>query len=185
MLSKLLFFVVESKKQLRLNDVLNFGQSQAFGFLLILLALPVTLPIPTLGLNILFGGLVVILSFQLLAGKLEPWIPKSFKDVILPFKFNNNSNALIWIARFEKIFHARWDFVFVFKSRLLALFLLLGGLMMCIVFPIVSAVSAIGVLLIGIGLVQRDGLLALLGVLINSVLFSVILYFVMSFSRYT
>lgn len=147
--------------------VRRFGR-RAFGAVLFLFSTPNLLPLPP-GSSTVLGAPLVLLAPQLAMGVPSPWIPKGLarrriKGAALAATFGR---MLPFVERAERISRPRLHFMFgPIGDRAIGLVCTLLALVL--ILPIFGAnmlpAAAVGVL--SLSLVQRDGVLALIGYLL-------------------
>jgi hypothetical protein len=155
-------------EQVSIGDILEAFHERGFGFILIILAMPM-LPVPP-GLNTLFAVPMVILTVQQAMGRHTIWVPESWRRKSLPaaqFK-NFLYSTLPWVKRIEVLIKPRLGFMTrgVF-SHLIGVFGTIMALVACIPLPFTHAVPSFGVALMGAGVIMRDGLAVIAGAVIG------------------
>lgn len=162
------FFFDESRsEQVTLADILNLAEERTFGFLFILLALPSALPIPAPGYSIPFGIVMFVLAMQLMVGRHRPWLPKSWKakGFGLAQVQKVMKAGLPWLQRLEVLSRPRLTAVCTSRGGRIVLGLAIGLMAMCMMIPIpgTNTLPAIGIFVIGFGLLDDDGFISLAG----------------------
>ena len=155
--------------QATLGDVLNRLDERAYGFLLLLLALPCCLPFVYL-LPQIVALPMLALAGQLGAGRRHPWLPAAL---------NNRSFS---IAAFEKVLTRSERYVGWVESiarprlrpvtghggaRIVGALLLVPTASILVPLPSTNTIPGIGVAITSIGLIERDGVLVIAGLLIG------------------
>ena len=150
-----------------LNRVLQQVGASGFGVIIALTALPSALPLPAPGYSVPFGLTLVILALQVLLGRTTPWLPARVKQqsINLVFYQKKSQRIIKFIQFFEYFIHPRWNFMFGAQNRLLALALIMCGLLMCIPIPGTNTIPALGAFSLGLAMIEKDGLLAMIGIL--------------------
>ncbi len=159
---------------------------KGFGLLLMILSLPSALPVPAPGYSTPFGIAIAIIAIQMLTGRHRLWLPEKIKGVRIHPKFAGKmvgsvSKFLHAVERFIKPRHL-W-----IRSRLghsaLACVILIMACLMMLPIPLTNTFPAMVIFIIGIGLSEEDGLLAMFafGVGVAAVaLYSFIIYLVIT-----
>ena len=153
-----------------LTNILKIVDKRVFGVLFILLALPSALPVPAPGYSIPFGILLFILAAQLVAGARNPWIPQRLAEH--PVQLEKAQGILKagvpWLRRVEAITHPRLTFVCRgFLGRvLIGSAIAIMAISMMIPIPGTNTIPAIGIFVLGFGLLEEDGAITLLGLAI-------------------
>ncbi|MEO0948978.1 MAG: exopolysaccharide biosynthesis protein [Cyanobacteria bacterium J06641_5] len=164
------FFEEERQPQVKLNDVLALAQERIFGFLFVLIALPSALPVPAAGYSIPFAVVILLLAAQLVLGSRRPWLPPRLLNASVKLEMAQGfaKAGIPWLKRFEAIAKPRLNFVCTsgLGQRLIGVAIALMAVSMMIPIPGTNTLPAIGIVLTGLGLVEDDGILALLGLLV-------------------
>ncbi len=164
------FFSEERNDQITLFDILELAGERTFGFFLVLLALPSALPVPAPGYSIPFGIAIFLLAVQLMAGRVEPWFPKWFRDRSLPLAQAQSiiKAANPWLKRLESFSRPRYAFLCTSRAGriVLGMAIALMGLSMMIPLPLTNTLPAIGVFVIGFSLIEDDGFISIIGLTI-------------------
>ncbi|MCW8807986.1 MAG: exopolysaccharide biosynthesis protein [Rhodanobacter sp.] len=139
-------------------------QRRAYGFLLLLLAIPTFLPVP-FGIGALMGGLVMTLGLQMLIGLEHPWLPAFLTR--RPISRAALRQFLARIApitlRLERLCRPRLQRIA--KRPLTAisgLVMTLLGLLLMLPIPFTNYLFGALLLVFAFALIERDGLLLLL-----------------------
>lgn len=152
------------------GEVLERISQRSFGLLLILFALPSALPVPAPGYSIPGGIALIVLALQMIARREFPWLPQRVLVKRLPADPEARLvNAMVrFIAFFERFVRPR--LTFISRTPLFPMGLggvvLLCGISMCIPIPLTNTAPALGVFLIGLGLLEEDTLVALGGIVV-------------------
>ncbi len=153
----------------RLGDVVNRLDERAFGLLLLLLALPCTLPFVYL-LPQLAALPMLALAGQMAAGRQHPWLPARLHErsfSLLAFKnvLDRSEKYVGWVERFAR---PRLSFITGHHgSRLAGALLLIPTASILAPIPGTNTVPGIGVAIASLGVIERDGLLVILGLAIG------------------
>lgn len=159
------------KDKVTIQEVFESAAARGFGFLFVLISIPIALPITPPGIPIPFGILLTLGFIQLISGRKVPYIPKWIAQRKLPAGENSKFvKLLLWLIRvLERLTKERpWG---MFGKRRIRFGLAPIGLIFSI--AIINPVSqltwlpAIGVLLLGMAFLESDGLMAILGILIG------------------
>ncbi len=163
-----IFALSEDGTPVTIQTILNRVSMKSFGILLAILALPSALPIPAPGYSIPGGLALVVLGVQIIQRREFPWLPEKIlrKEVQVGTKPRLIGMMVSFLRIFE--FFIRPRFAFVFKNpvtyRLLGVMVLLCGVSMCIPIPLTNTAPAFGVFVIGLSMVEEDGLFSAAGV---------------------
>ena len=151
-------------------DLLEALHERGFGFLLFIFALPAAIPLPGLGINLIIAAPLVFLTVQQAMGRHMIWIPESMKyKSINRMKFEAMLNkALPMVQRLEVFIRPRLGFVTQgLFSHLIGFFGLIMALSICIPLPLTNTVPAMGIALMALGVIMRDGLAVIAGAILG------------------
>ncbi len=149
-------------KQHRFGEIVEKLGDRAHGLLLILLAALNLIPMAA----VLAGPAIALVGLQMLAGRRQPWLPRRLLALELsaPQLDRLLLRLLPWIIRAERYLRPRWQLSEVpLVDRLLGGLICLLGLVAAIPAPFTNVPPSIPVMVIGLGLAERDGLVQLLG----------------------
>lgn len=152
-----------------------FG-GRAIGALLFVFGLACMLPLPP-GATTIFGFPLVLLAPQLIIGATVPWLPSGVKDrTISTADLKKGLPRLVGALRkVEAISRPRLTLIFgPVGERLIGLVVLALALVLILPIPGGNILPALAVSALSFALIQRDGLIALLGYLIAIVSASVL-----------
>jgi hypothetical protein len=165
-LSVLLAEIAEGPEEDRISigDLLGLLKRRALGALIFIFAVPVALPLPP-GVSTVFGAPLLFLTAQLMLG-MKPWLPgiitnrslkrSEFKKII--------TTVAPWLHRAESVMKPRLSFVgqrpFVY---LLGLMCLVLSTVLFLPIPLGNMLPAFAVSIIALGLLARDGVWMMIG----------------------
>jgi hypothetical protein len=160
----------DEKGGLTISDALDLMGRAGFGFVMLILALPALIPIPG-PFGMVFGSALALCSLQFAIGLRSLWLPSILgrRKVSARAFASMHEHASPMIRRIEKII--RPDRLKAFAGRrmpfILALpvFCLAVAVALPIPFGNLAPVAAICV--IAIGLIERDGLVVLIGLVLT------------------
>ncbi|MEL6789877.1 MAG: exopolysaccharide biosynthesis protein [Pseudomonadota bacterium] len=148
-----------------LGGLVALMDQRAYGFLLLLLALPCCLPF-VYGLPQLVALPMLALAAQLAAGRAHPWFPtrlanRSFGVAQFEGVVTRASKYIGW---FERLAFPRLTFLTEgVGARLVGALLLIPCASILVPLPSTNTAPGIGVTIAAIGLIERDGLLVIFG----------------------
>lgn len=167
--------------RLTVGEIVSVLRDRAFALLVVLLGLPNCLPMPP-PIPLLCGLLLVFVALQIVLGRASPWLPKALLSRSLARSDVDRAlaRALPLFRRLERFSRPRMSLLDnVFAMRLMGLILLVLALALVFAPPLVGQIPlGIAVCLVGIGLVERDGVVVLGGLAVGSVGVSLSLGFV-------
>ncbi len=159
-----------AEDKVQLQDVLAYLQERSFGVLVILLSLPSAIPGCPPPIPSIFAAPLAVLALQMVLGHQTPSLPDrlmraSFKRA----KLNTTlSLARKYLQKIDHIIRPRLSALTSPRAeRVLGGIILLFALMVMIPLPMTNTVPSIGIILIGIGIVSRDGLAMIAGIFVG------------------
>lgn len=151
---------------LTLREIRDHLDERAFGLMILILAVPCLAP-ALYGVPQIVGVPILLLAGQMLVGRDEPWlpeavlnrrIPRSWLDLMARFA----DRRMRW---FERLSRPRLrPLAAGAGERLAAVFMILATL--TIMLPMVNTVPSVGLALLAVGLIQRDGLFVAAGAIV-------------------
>lgn len=154
-----------------MDDILAALKDRAFALLVVLLGLPNCLPMPP-PIPLVCGLLLTLVALQIAFGRPAPWLPRSLlrRSIATSDVERAVRRALPVFRRLERFSRPRMN---LFSSgpalRLMGLLLLVLALGLLLAPPFVGQIPlGVAVCLVGLGLVERDGVLVLGGLAVGS-----------------
>lgn len=155
-------------QSVQLRTILAALQGRAFELLMIVLVLPFAVPVSVPGMSTPFGIAIAIVALQLAAARL-PWLPRRVLDARIPAGFLGKVLAATKgvVAFLERFLRARAPALT--RSRALVAIHLggvtLAALLLAIPLPVplTNVFPGWAILLLAMGLMERDGLFILAG----------------------
>jgi hypothetical protein len=157
---------------LTVGDIVAVLRNRAFSLLVVLLGLPNCLPMPP-PIPLLCGLLLGLVAIQIVAGRPTPWLPKNLlrrsiarEDVVRAL-----DRAMPALRRLERWSRPR---VRVLETplamRLVGLSLLALAFGLLFAAPVVGQIPlGLAVCLVGLGLVERDGVVVIAGLAVGAI----------------
>lgn len=133
---------------------------RAFGFLILILALPNFIPAP-IGVGGVMGVLVVLVGFQMLIGLPHPWLPNALRRrglarASLDRFLHRLTPVLRWL---ERLCRPRWAALARHPAHHLTGFLLvLIGVALALPIPFTNYVFGLLLVVYAVALIERDGI---------------------------
>lgn len=153
-----------------LNELLTLSGERTFGFLFVLLSLPSALPIPAPGYSIPFGIVMLLLAVQLIIGREKPWLPEGWmkKGFERTKVAGFITKGLPWLQKIEAVSRPRLSIICTSPIGRLVLGIAIALMSTCMLIPIpgTNTLPAIGIFVIGFGLLDDDGAISLAGLTI-------------------
>ncbi len=158
-------------ERVSIENLLEAFHERGFGFLLLIFSVPMALPIPVPpGINVLLASPLILLTAQQALGRHTIWLPESMKRrTIKSSKLQKIIHAsLPWFKRLEKFVKPRLEFITRGAfSYLIGVFGLIMALSVCVPLPMTNTVPSLGIALMSVGVIMRDGLTVVAGAFIG------------------
>jgi hypothetical protein len=151
--------------RLSIDEVLAHFGRRAFGAALFIFAVPNLLPLPP-GSSTVLGLPLLIISPQLMVGAKSPWLPRAVgaRTVDLSVLRAACRKVAPWVERVERLTTRRLAFMFGFPGEIgIGLVCTLLAAILILPIPLGNLLPATAVVILSLSLIQRDGLLAMLG----------------------
>lgn len=151
-------------------------QGRAFALFLVLLGLPNSLPMPP-PIALISGFLVALLALQMILGFTAPWLPRRVLRMSVGRQALETTvkRARPYVLAMERFSRPRLAFFDTAVSmRLVGALLLLLSIAMIVAVPVIGQIPlGIAVCLIGLGLVERDGVVVIAGLFVGAIGFAI------------
>lgn len=150
------------------NLIGRFGD-RTFGMLMVLLAVFTVIPF----ISFLSGALIVSLGLQMALGRKVAWLPRFVLDKVLP------ADKVIYALRLfepkvraiEDYVRPRWRFTEApIIDRSIGVIIFVLGLIILLPLPFANLLPALVLMVLGVGLTERDGLLQFVTCMISLLL---------------
>ena len=148
----------------------SLGGSSSFGTSLLAFSIPEVLPIPIPGLFTIVVIPTGIISAQMIAGNKQLKLPKFLLKRSIPRKVLATAihSILPFLEKTEKYVKPRWRWaVHPAAQRFIGTFVFLLALAIALPVPGTNMPLAIAIFIIALGLIEKDGMLITLGILIG------------------
>lgn len=166
-----------STSDITIGELKGALSGRAYGILLLVLAFPNLIPIPAPGLSAVLGAPLTLVTFQLMLGLATPRLPKFIagRKIKRGHLQRICTRIIPYIEKLELIIKPRLKFlVHPPFDKLIAFICVLLSLMIMLPIPLANALPALAICLFAIGILQRDGLFVILGVIITLIATAVI-----------
>ncbi|MBD0269265.1 exopolysaccharide biosynthesis protein [Pseudanabaena sp. FACHB-2040] len=178
------FFEDSPGPKVTLQDILSLAGERTFGFLFVLLSLPSALPIPAPGYSVPFGIVMFVLAVQLIVGRQRLWLPEKWQGRAFELAQVQGvmKAGLPWLKRLEALSRPRLSYICTsLPGRVvIGVAIALMSISMMIPVPGTNTLPAIGIFITGFGLLDDDGFISLIGLVVcvmGGILSSLILMF--------
>jgi hypothetical protein len=152
---------------IEVRTIVEALKDRSFGMLMIMFAVPNAV-IP--GISWILGAPIVLIGLQLAAGRRTLWLPdfmlrqRLSRDLFLKIA-SRVTKFLVWV---ENLMKPRFGFMTTpLVERLLGVFLSLTAIVLMMPIPWGNALPAFGIAFISIGIIERDGLAIIAGIVLG------------------
>lgn len=186
MLSQLLATIIDDIRgeTITLRELLERCGREGMLMVCAIASLPFLIPVSIPGVSTVFGAAIVLLAVALFLNRL-PWLPRRILDKPLPAAKLRPVllKGVGLVGKLDRWLQPRWSGLTTTPmQRVNSAVLVFGGLLLMAplgLIPFSNTVPAVGILLLTVGMMQRDGLFVLLGYLgtvLTVVYFGVLAY---------
>ncbi|MDM7459422.1 MAG: exopolysaccharide biosynthesis protein [Paracoccus sp. (in: a-proteobacteria)] len=147
----------------------GFG-NRAFGALLFIFAVPVALPIKIPGISAVLGAPLLFLSWQLMCGREQPWLPQVMRSrSFLRVDFARMlQRVLPSIRRVERLVGPRLIWMTNRRGeQVIGLFAFVLAVVLFLPIPFGNTPPALAIAIMALAVLERDGLAAIAGTLVG------------------
>jgi hypothetical protein len=155
---------VNDERGLSINEITCAVGEKGFGLLLIVLSLPSALPIPAPGYSTPFGVVMALIALQMIGGRKAVWLPQGLSTIRIKPKLAKTmlNTASKFLSKIERYIRPRQKWI---RGRIgqvsLAFIVLNMACLMMLPIPLTNTFPAMVIFMIGVGLSEEDGLLAI------------------------
>jgi hypothetical protein len=158
-----------SDDKISVRDLVEAMEDFGFGLVLLIFSFGVTIPLPPPFPSIISIPLVVF-STQMLFGYKSPKLPQKFNNLKVKRKVVALllQKTLYYTGKAERFLLPRLDFCFTpLGERIIGSFSLAFAMLILLPMPLSNFIPGVGILVISLGILKKDGLAVLLGILIG------------------
>jgi hypothetical protein len=153
-----------------LGDLIDRTADRGYGLLLLLLGLPMLIPFLPPGSSTVVGPVYAAFAVQMLTGARHPWVPQRLRNRVMARSTIRalRGRGLPLIRLVERLSRPRglWISERV-VLRAVGVMVLLMGLVLLSPLPFLNTLPALSVMLIGVGLLNRDALFVTAGMAVG------------------
>lgn len=157
--------------RLTVADIVSVLGDRAFAILVVLLGLPNCLPMPP-PIPLVCGLLLALVALQLVAGRPSPWLPAALLRRSIPQEAVERAvgRALPVLQKLERWSKPRIELLeSTLALRLIGFVLFALALGLIVAAPVIGQIPlGLAVCLIGLGLVERDGIVVMAGMAVGA-----------------
>ncbi|HEY3248190.1 MAG TPA: exopolysaccharide biosynthesis protein [bacterium] len=178
-LSAILADALRTDTAITVGELADRVERRGFGLLMIVLALPTLIPILPPGVAVIVGILYMLLGVQMLWGLEQPWLPQRVRRFQLsaPRVRRLRDQGVGLLQRLERLSRPRplpLDERIIVRA--IALVMVVLGAVLILPFPFLNTLPAMSVLVLGIGLLNRDALFILAGIVLAGTVVIIIVF---------
>lgn len=155
------------------NDIRNALKESGFCLLMIIFGFPAALPLPyPPGFTTLLGIPLALFAIQMLLNVSSPWLPNWLEKKSISYNLLQMvvARAVPLLHKAEKYIKPRFSFTdTLLGEKLVALFFLACAIMISLPIPFGHMVPGIAVLLMALGMLDRDGVTVMAGMALTVV----------------
>ena len=151
--------------RISLHELLDLFEVRAFGFLVLVFALPNGIPAPIApGLSAILGAPLLLLSGQMVLGFQHPWFPqkwlkRSYRRADIARMLRP---AIPRLQKIERYLKPRLERIAGWRARrLIGIIVLWNAFLLSLPIPFGNLIPAWAIILAALGQIERDGLLVL------------------------
>ena len=168
----LLALASQPGERLTVREIMAVLQDRAFALLIVLLGLPNCLPMPP-PIPLVCGLLLALVAIQIVFGREAPWLPRQLmnRSVARTDVERAVGRAIPVFGRLERFSRPRMTYLDTpLTMRLMGAVILILSLGLLFAPPFVGQIPlGLAVCLVGLGLVERDGLVVVGGLVLGSI----------------
>lgn len=157
---------LEGSPDLKVGDLMDSLGERAFGALMFIFAVPNIIPTPP-GTSAILGLPLVILTAQLMVGRLTPWLPEAVRRRVISKSLLETFVARVVpaMAKLEGFLEPRLPFLVtsLIAERVMGLVALVLSVILFLPVPFANMLPGAAIACMALGLAERDGIAALAG----------------------
>jgi hypothetical protein len=156
----------EERDRISIGYLLQALEHRAVGALMFIFAVPNAIPVPP-GVSAVLGAPLIFLSFQMMLGQ-KPWLPKIITERSLSRSEFQKVVSLTapWLAKAERLMRPRLSFLAQPPAEfLIGAICLLLSIILFLPIPLGNMLPAFTICVLSLGVLERDGVWATIGVI--------------------
>lgn len=160
-----------SADRIPVRDLVEAMDAIGFGLVMMIFAFGIVIPLPPPFPSIISIPLAIF-SLQMALGYSAPKLPKRFSDLsvkrsVLAMLVQKSSP---YIRRVERILKPRFSFMtYGIMERIIGVFTLIFSISIFLPIPLSNFIPGLGILIISFGLLGKDGLIVIIGIIVGSI----------------
>ncbi|MBP6366108.1 MAG: exopolysaccharide biosynthesis protein [Nitrosomonas sp.] len=166
--------VVENKNEaMTVGEIKNALHERGFGILMAIAAFPICIPLPVPpGYTTIFSIPLFIFSIQMVLGMQAPWLPAWIEKKYVKRSSLEKliAKANPWLKKIEERMQPRMTYISVHTwERIIGIFSFVFAVAVALPIPLVNFPPGLGILVMSLGLLNRDGVTILIGMIIGTI----------------
>jgi hypothetical protein len=152
------------ERGLSISEITCAVGEKGFGLLLIVLSLPSALPMPAPGYSTPFGIVMALIALQMIRGRKVIRLPQGLGTIQIKPKLAKTmlGNASKFLSKIERYIRPRQKWIRGRTGQVSLAFVVLNmACLMMLPIPLTNTFPAMVIFMIGVGLSEEDGLLAI------------------------
>ena len=173
-----------TSERTELRTIIDSFEDRGFAVLLFFLALPAALPVPAIGINIIIALPIMLLTLQQITGRDKVWLPEKVKTRTLKTTHLHGfiEKSIPMVRFIEKFISPRLCFFCsTHFTKLIGVFGTIFAISITLPVPLTNTVPAMAIALMSIGIILRDGLAVILGIILGVFWISLLTYTILFF----
>lgn len=159
-----------NSKQVSIRNIIDILDEKAAQIIIIILCAPTALPIPALPvLTQILSSIVIITLLQLFIGKKSIWLPKKLNNKKVNSETIHKSvgKLIHYHEKIEGIIKPRIKILSsAIFNKIIFLFCIFLSMVVALPIPFSNTVPSMAIIVIMLGIIEKDGILILLGILL-------------------
>lgn len=166
--------VVENRNEaMTVGEIKNALHERGFGILMAIAAFPICIPLPVPpGYTTIFSIPLFIFPIQMVLGMQAPWLPAWIEKKYVKRSSLEKliAKANPWLKKIEERMQPRMTYISVHTwERIIGIFSFVFAVAVALPIPLVNFPPGLGILVMSLGLLNRDGVTILIGMIIGTI----------------
>ncbi len=165
------YVYTHQNSHISVEGLINSLGERGYGLLLLLLALPNVLLLTSIpGTSTFFGIPICLIALQLIMNRPQPWLPDRIRHRYIEREtlLTILRKASPYLLKIEHYVCPRWmGMTNKRMEQLIGLFILVLGIIIALPIPFGNFLGGLGVTIFSLALIEKDGVFALLGMVLT------------------
>ncbi len=161
--------IQNTSDMVQIKDIIVNINHGGFALMMLVFSLPILVPLPP-PLPSFISLPLLIFSFQMMIGLDAPKIPNFMGNKKIKRKLLAKiiEESVFQLRKSERFIKSRWSFIFgIIHERIIGFLSFIFALSILVPLPLTNLLPGISILIISLGLLSKDGLLLILGLVIG------------------